>query len=701
VQPLEPGDPGWVGAYRVLARIGLGGMGAVYLGRSPGGRPVAIKLVRDGLGADQRVRFHREVAAARQVTGTFTAPVLDADPDAPTPWLVTAYLPGLSLREAVRTYGPLPSAGVRALAAGLAEALAAIHRARVVHRDFKPSNVILTAGGPRVIDFGIVRPQDATSITRGDGFLGSPGFTSPEQISGAPISSASDIFTYGAVLAFAATGTEVFGLGHWQERLRRVTLGQADLSGIADGWAHQLITDCLQQDPARRPTAGQLLRTLGPSEVSLQGTGWLPGPMAEEIDRRTSDARQLPATPAVPPVLDPSVMGQPTLDPTFGVAEPQPEPRVRSRRALLLGGIGAGLLVAGGTTAGVLASWPRGSVNAATAEKPSATPSPPVPQATVRWKARAGAFYPDLMACAGGLVLVWTDQVLYAMDPGNGRIRWSRPSLRGAVDGGVVLSTDAASWKVSAIRAAGGSTIWSYGKFGEFPGQDFAVTGGMVCYGTSQLRAVSLATGQSRWTSAVNSPRSLVAAGSVIAVLDEKGASIVGLDAATGRKKWAYSLRNAYSLASDGLTIFTTDESSQLHAVRAVDGKRLWLQPLDLSFGLQCGGGMIYGSSFRGGVMGVRAATGEIVWATQIGHGEGAAAGTSNVLTFAEKRVYVNGTDKTTYALDAATGRILWTYAVDATHKTGPAVLGELVFVGSWDGTVHAITAPGGVSAGP
>ncbi|MFE5036442.1 serine/threonine-protein kinase [Streptomyces sp. NPDC056683] len=199
---LEPGDPRSVGEYQLLRRLGAGGMGRVFLGRSPGGRPVAVKVVRAELVAGQpefRSRFRREVEAARKVSGAFTAPVVDADPDASLPWLVTSYIAGPSLQDAVAERGPLPATTVLDLAAGLAEALTSIHAAQLVHRDLKPSNVLLAEDGPRVIDFGIARSVESATITQAGLMVGSPGFMSPEQVAGSEVTGASDVFSLGAV----------------------------------------------------------------------------------------------------------------------------------------------------------------------------------------------------------------------------------------------------------------------------------------------------------------------------------------------------------------------------------------------------------------------------------------------------------------------------------------------------------------------
>src|SRR5438477_8223679 len=210
---LQPEDPREIGPYRLLGQLGGGGMGQVFLAMSAGGRPIAVKVIRTELATDPdfRGRFRGEVAAAQKVSGLFTALVVDADLDAPMPWLATAYVPGPSLNEAVRIHGPLPVRSMLALTAGLAEGLDAIHAAGVVHRDLKPSNVLLAEDGPRVIDFGISRAAEESPLTGTGLIIGSPGFMSPEQAQGHTVGLPSDVFSLGAVLAFAATGEGPFG----------------------------------------------------------------------------------------------------------------------------------------------------------------------------------------------------------------------------------------------------------------------------------------------------------------------------------------------------------------------------------------------------------------------------------------------------------------------------------------------------------
>ena len=278
MEELQVGDPPQIGPYLLLGRLGAGGMGRVFLGRSPGGRLVAVKVIRAELAGDQgfRARFAREVVAARRVSGVFTAPVVDDDPAAPLPWLVTGFVNGLSLAEAVREYGPLPVASVLALAAGLAEGLGAVHAAGVVHRDLKPSNVLLAADGPRVIDFGISQAADATHLTRTGAVIGSPAFMSPEQVEGGAVGPASDVFSLGSVLAFAATGEGPFGSGLPTVLMYRVVHVTARLDGLP-GPVRPLVERCLAKDPGQRPTAAQFLAELTAAHPSAADLAdWLP-----------------------------------------------------------------------------------------------------------------------------------------------------------------------------------------------------------------------------------------------------------------------------------------------------------------------------------------------------------------------------------------------------------------------------------------
>src|ERR1700750_184654 len=265
-------------------------MGRVYLARSPGGRIVAVRVSRANRAEDAGVRAGsaREVSAARKVGGLFTAAVVDADVDGPVPWLVTAYVPGTSLSDAVERQGPPAENSVLALAAGLAEGLIAIHAAGVIHRDLKPSNVLLAQDGPRIIDFGISSAAGATSLT-GTGFMiGSPGFMSPEQAEGLTVGPASDIFSLAGVLIYAAQGEGPFGSGDTAALLYRVAHGKPNTDNVPES-LRPLIKRSLSRDPKRRPTATQFLTDLSaayPAAADL--TDWLPAQILEENAGRSA-----------------------------------------------------------------------------------------------------------------------------------------------------------------------------------------------------------------------------------------------------------------------------------------------------------------------------------------------------------------------------------------------------------------------------
>ncbi|MDI2125997.1 serine/threonine-protein kinase [Yinghuangia seranimata] len=289
MRPLADSDPRVVAGFRVLRRLGAGGMGRVYLARSPRGRTVALKLVRPELADDPefRTRFRAEVAAARRVDSAWTARVLDADPDAEHPWLATSYVPGPGLHGAVRDRGPLPEHTVTALAAGLAEALAAAHRVGIVHRDVKPSNVLLGLDGVRLIDFGIARALDGTALTRTGVTVGSPAFMAPEQVDGGEVGPAADVFSLASTLTYAATGATPFGKYDDPGVPFRISRHEADLTLLPYA-LRPVVEACLTKDPAYRPSAGEVaaaLRGHDGDAAAWFASGWLPGDVVEAIAR--------------------------------------------------------------------------------------------------------------------------------------------------------------------------------------------------------------------------------------------------------------------------------------------------------------------------------------------------------------------------------------------------------------------------------
>ncbi|MFC5910777.1 serine/threonine-protein kinase, partial [Streptacidiphilus monticola] len=326
---LSAHDPRRIGTFEVLGRLGAGGMGLVYLGRSSAGRRVAIKTVRAELAEDQlfRVRFAREIAAARTVSGFYTAAVVDADADAPVPWLATAYIPAPSLEDLVGECGPLPVDAVRWLAAGIAEALQSIHAAGLVHRDLKPSNVLVTEDGPRVIDFGIAAGVSHTRLTMTNVAVGTPAYMSPEQARDSRgVSGASDVFSLGSLLVFAATGHAPYHGANPVETVFMLLREAPDLSGVPAELA-PLIKACMRPAPERRPTPAQIAAELGPhlfasGDVDDDSREWLPPAAVALIDAKRGRRGAAPVPPPAPPEPErapgrhkrPTAGGRPTPD---------------------------------------------------------------------------------------------------------------------------------------------------------------------------------------------------------------------------------------------------------------------------------------------------------------------------------------------------------------------------------------------------
>ncbi|ARZ69573.1 serine/threonine protein kinase [Streptomyces albireticuli] len=352
VGPLAPSDPRHIGPYRLEGRLGAGGMGQVFLGISPGGRKVALKVIRPELAdaAQFRARFAREVEAARRVGGFHTAQIVDADPGAASPWLAAEYIPGPTLQQVVTAHGPLAPDAVLRLGAGIAEGLAAVHDRGLVHRDLKPGNVILAADGPRIIDFGIAHIPDAGPMTHTGTVIGTYAYMSPEQIRNpAQVTPAGDVFSLGSVLAFAATGRGPFDASTVPAIIHRVTSEAPVLTGIAEGGPlHALVRHCLTKDPAGRPPAVEVLRRLA-----------VTAPTAPPVPAMPPAAPPFPATPPVAPPFPatPPVAGRPVR-----------------RRSVLFGGLAAATAAVAVPTA--FALWPEDEPTAGPKDKPKASRSP-------------------------------------------------------------------------------------------------------------------------------------------------------------------------------------------------------------------------------------------------------------------------------------------------------------------------------------
>jgi hypothetical protein len=380
VTPLRPSDPSQVGPHRLLARLGQGGMGTVYLGVSPDERAVAVKVLRDGVpDPEARRRFRHELTALRRVRGPHLVEVLDADVEADTPYLVTRFVPGHRLDDLVQRSGPLPPDRLSQLSRGLADALTTLHAAGVVHRDLTPGNVLLVDGHPHVIDLGLATAADLTIMTRSGQLVGTPGYLAPEQITGRPVGPAVDLHAWGATVAFAATGRPPYGTGRPEAMLYRIVHDEPDLDGVP---AHlePLVRAAMDADPDRRPSAAAVLSRLGGTTAAEPVTVHLP----RDVDPTTlltvlpdSDAlstqvipaatrelvaaasvpvrRPPPDPPAYPPALQPDPYdegeGAEDLVPWEDAAPPVRRSAARSLQALLtavacLALVGAGTLVA-------------------------------------------------------------------------------------------------------------------------------------------------------------------------------------------------------------------------------------------------------------------------------------------------------------------------------------------------------------------
>ncbi|MFI1200232.1 PQQ-binding-like beta-propeller repeat protein [Streptomyces sp. NPDC020883] len=585
-QPHGPGPqqrgPGRIGPYEVFQLLGEGGMGQVHLARSPGSRLVALKVIRPEYAELPafRGRFRREADAARRVSGFFTPPVLDADADAPQPWLATAYIPAPSLHDVVRRFGVLPEPALRALGTGLAEALLAIHAAGVVHRDLKPGNVLVADDGPRVIDFGISRAVDATQLTRTGTVMGTPGFMAPEQlVSSHEAGPAADVFSLGCLLAFAASGQGPFGAGTPTEVLYRVVHAPPELTDVPEA-LRPLVTACLEKHPARRPPATEVLSALGPADPSALLT---PG-LREDLATRQAHAAVLMAAPPLPDT------------PLETVA-----PSAPSRRRFLW------LAVAGGSAAAaagaaVLAGWRTapdrapGRATGATIRPDAKVPAGPAPQ----WSRPLRKLQNGQLRLLGDTLVRWDQTTAIGYDTVTGEERWTAaPRLPSGTSGrpewlGVQGSTlYATAWgdRGHLLGLDGnGAVKFSHAVTGPEAGSTFpahihdvfCTTGSVALLGTSSdngygVYAVDLVTGKALWSrKAAGSDFRAHSDGRRCFLLD--AGTLHGLDLRTGTARWTVedvARPGDYPhLATDGNALLVT--STKVQAFGAADGRRLW-----------------------------------------------------------------------------------------------------------------------------
>ncbi|WP_078946226.1 protein kinase domain-containing protein [Streptomyces exfoliatus] len=552
-------SPARIGPYEVFQLLGEGGMGRVFLARSPGSRLVALKVIRPEYAEtpDFRGRFRREAEAARSVSGFFTPPVLDADADAPQPWLATAYVPAPSLHEVVRGFGVLPEPALRALGTGLAEALLAIHEAGIVHRDLKPGNVLVAEDGPRVIDFGISRAADATQVTRTGTVMGTPGFMAPEQIvSSREAGPAADVFSLGCVLVFAATGQGPFGAGGTAEILYRAVHHPPRLDGVPTALG-PLIDACLDKDPALRPPAASVLATLGAADPAALLTEGL----RRDLARRAAHAAVLVTAPPVP--VTPLA---PTLAPA-GAEGP-------SRRAFLWIAAGGTTAVAAGGAA-ALTAWrsrtgkepPRSGGGTVTGAGTGSTgvaepgiPAGPEP----RWKTPVKSLDNGQLRLLGDTLVRWDSTDAIGYDTATGKQRWTG-SLRPPSE-----VTSAPKW-----LGVQGSMLFAEGWSGE-NGYLF----GVDATGRQKFAYAVTRAGADGRVPYVQSVQSVSGSIAVLAVSGDDGYGIVAVDLTSGRVLWSHRrIRGSdFQAHADGRHCFLQDNGT-LRGLDLRSGTERWSVP--------------------------------------------------------------------------------------------------------------------------
>ncbi|UUY52762.1 serine/threonine-protein kinase (plasmid) [Streptomyces yangpuensis] len=615
-----------MGRYKIVARLGSGGMGRVYLGRSPGRRPVAVKVVRPELAGDGefRRRFKREVMAAQRVNGAFTAGVIDADPDGSPAWMATVYVPGPSLGEALAAHGPWPLHSVLALAAGMVEALEVIHAAGVIHRDLKPSNVLLAADGPRIIDFGISVAMEASTLTRAGVLIGTPGYMSPEQLLDRAVTPASDVFALGAVLAYTATGVSAFGSGSSTALCIRTVQEEPSLDALP-GELRDVVAACLAKEPDQRPTVATLLDRLTGSRgkdgkgQSLRPTllltepSWMPDQIAQLVQQNDPPSPAPDTRATVPGGPDRRLRGSRKWSYAFTPTGFWATPRERYRGSAASDGLvycSNGALYAVDVTSGEQ-RWAYTSGGRAWS-------SPTVVQGLVyfgsddgrlyavdarsgekRWSFTTGGTVRTSPAVAGGVVYVGSDERgLHAVSAETGEPHWafttggmvrSSPTV---VEGIVYFGSD--DGRLYALDARSGEKRWSF-TTGRKVRSSPAVVDGVVYVGSDngKLHAVDADTGRERWsfhTKARLRSSPAVANGTVyltstrIARVTDRDVmpKLYAVDTATGRERWSYEIGSHFEALSpvvaNGIVYVAFDY--QLCALQADTGLQHWVHPL-------------------------------------------------------------------------------------------------------------------------
>ncbi|OEJ33180.1 serine/threonine protein kinase [Streptomyces subrutilus] len=752
MEQLTQHDPRRIGPFEVLGRLGAGGMGLVYLARSASGRRVAIKTVRTELAEDQlfRVRFTREVEAARAVSGFYTAAVVDADPRAAVPWLATAYVPAPSLEEIVNECGPMPAQAVRWLAAGIAEALQSIHGAGLVHRDLKPSNVLVVEDGPRVIDFGIASGVSNTRLTMTNVAVGTPAYMSPEQAKDSrSVKGASDVFSLGSTLVFAATGHPPYHGANPVETVFMLLREGPNLEGLPPE-LRPLIESCMQMDAALRPTPADLQAQLAPhlfdgGDDSGTASAWLPGRAVAMIEARRAGNRTPAAAVPVPghgpgggagagsrgPISGPATHrrqrgAEAWVDPRTGHAVPQrphhpPRAPAPSGEPVLLGGspvpIGPGPRATAAAPAAHAAAdsatgWirpPGGSAAAPAAVASVPAPGPAPDSGRWRpWRFRMSNDVWGTPTVAGDLLYVTSFEV-HALDVASGRrqfktrdVAWSMAVADGRIhasDGPSLFALDASDgserWRVSAdawvyaLRAERGTVVTATRGGGV---QGWEASGGQKLW--------ELTGAQTDFETPEAAP--VLHDGTVYVWQD---ARLRALDARSGRESWSYPVGDAASCGNVPVRVTPAPDGNvyvaagtRVLSVDRASGRVRWhfeapavfLAPPAFAPGAAVTGGGVYLADYLGTVYALDAATGQDRWriATE-------ARTSSDPVLVAHGNVHL-GAGSALYTLDAVTGTPKWRFAAGGEITGLPAVADGRVHFGSADHCLYTLDAAGG-----
>ncbi|WP_372344565.1 PQQ-binding-like beta-propeller repeat protein [Streptomyces sp. KL116D] len=744
VDQLTQHDPRRIGPFEVLGRLGAGGMGLVYLARSASGRRVAIKTVRTELAEDQlfRVRFTREVEAARAVSGFYTAAVVDADPRAAVPWLATAYVPAPSLEEIVNECGPLPAPAVRWLAAGVAEALQSIHGAGLVHRDLKPSNVLVVEDGPRVIDFGIASGVSNTRLTMTNVAVGTPAYMSPEQAKDSrSVTGASDVFSLGSTLVFAATGHAPFHGANPVETVFMLLREGPDLEGLPDE-LRPLIETCMHMEATMRPSPADLQAQLAPhlfgpgSDDSGTASAWLPERSVALIESRRGSRTtvkpqsrtpgheaRMPAMPPQPPgpVSTEGWRGSPAASPVAarsvadgpvhlaGARVPiGPGPRVADARAAAV--------KAPPAESGLAASWSRSKppVNGTGQDAGPASAVVPGPAAAEAsswrpWRFRMSNDVWGTPKVAADLVYVTSFEV-HALDVSTGRRRFKTRDVAWAMavaDGRIHASDGPTLW---ALDAREGGDLWRVASDAWV--YSLAADRGTVVTGTrgGGVQAREAVNGDLLWEiTGCQTDFEAPEAGPVVhdgTVFVWQDARLRALEARTGEERWSYPVGDAASCGGVPVRLTPADDGyvyvaagTRVLAIEVGSGRVRWhfeapavfLCPPAYAPGPAVTGGGIYLADHHGTVYALDATDGRDRWRIAT---EPRPSSIDPVLV-SHGHVHV-GSGQGLYTLDAVTGTPKWRFQAGGEIVGSPVVADGRIHFGSTDHLLYTLKADDG-----